>query len=257
MNVYQHFRAEEKPFVDSAMEWKETVLNQYRPKLTDFLDPRQQDIMRMLYGDHDEVSLHFSGGYEQAERKRALILPPYVEAEPEDYSLSLFRLDYPSKFSTVSHPQLLGSLLGMGLIREKFGDLLFSDDKIQFIAATEVADFIRIHLNKAGPTQVSTEEIPFSEIILPAEEWVEGTGTVSTLRLDAVLAEIYHVSRGKAVEAIEHNLVKLNWKKTDKPSESIQAGDYLSMRGYGRSQVIETSGLTKKGKQRIVFRRLK
>ncbi len=243
--------------MDSAIEWKEIVLNQYRPKLTDFLDPRQQDIIKMLYGEQEDVSLEFNGGFDTSERKRALILPPYAQADSKDFSLSLFRLNYPSKFSSVTHPQLLGSLLGMGLIREKFGDLLFLEDEVQFIAATEIADFIRIHLNKVGSVHVSCEEIPFSQMIQPQENWMEGSGTVSSCRLDVVLAEIYHLSRSKAAEAIEHNQVKLNWKKTDKPSEVIQPGDYLSLRGYGRSQLIEEEGFTKKGKQRIVYRRLK
>lgn len=257
MTIYQHFRKEEKPFVDNVLEWKENVVNQYRPKLTDFLDPRQQDIMQMLYGDQGDVTLTFHGGYDAAERKRALILPPYTECSMADFSLSLFQLEYPVKFSTITHPQLLGSLMGLGLIREKFGDLLFQDDAIQFVATTEIADYIRIHFNKVGSTQVSCKEMALTDIIQPAEEWLEGSGTISTARLDAVLAEIFRLSRGKAVELIEHNHVKLNWKQVNKPSEAIQAGDYLSLRGHGRSQLLSNEGLTKKGKQRITYKRLK
>lgn len=41
--VYQHFRKEEQPFIDSAQSWITQAEETYTPYLTDFLDPRQQD----------------------------------------------------------------------------------------------------------------------------------------------------------------------------------------------------------------------
>ena len=47
-DIYQHFRQDERPFIDQALEWKQIVLDQYRMKLTDFLDPREQVIVKPL-----------------------------------------------------------------------------------------------------------------------------------------------------------------------------------------------------------------
>ena len=41
-DIYQHFRQDERPFIDQVLEWKQIVLDQYRMKLTDFLDPRNR-----------------------------------------------------------------------------------------------------------------------------------------------------------------------------------------------------------------------
>ena len=48
--VYQHFRPEEKEFIDQVIDWRINVEDTYAPKLTDFLDPRQQFILRSIIG---------------------------------------------------------------------------------------------------------------------------------------------------------------------------------------------------------------
>ena len=50
MDIYQHFRPEEKDFIDQVLGWAEQVREQYAPKLTDFLNPREAEIIRMLIG---------------------------------------------------------------------------------------------------------------------------------------------------------------------------------------------------------------
>ena len=66
MSIYQHFRPEEKEFIDHALNWIEQVKDSYAPKLTDFLDPRQQQILSLLLGQDREVQIEFSGGIDGA-----------------------------------------------------------------------------------------------------------------------------------------------------------------------------------------------
>lgn len=61
-DIYQHFRKDEEPFIDQALEWKRIVAEQYWMKLTDFLDPREQVILQSVIGQSDEVRLEFFGG---------------------------------------------------------------------------------------------------------------------------------------------------------------------------------------------------
>ena len=50
MSIYQHFRPEEREFIDQVLNWKNLVENTYAPKLTDFLDPREQQILKRVDG---------------------------------------------------------------------------------------------------------------------------------------------------------------------------------------------------------------
>lgn len=252
MELYQHFRPEEKSFIDEVLGWAEEVKERYLPKRSDFLDPRKQDIVKAVIGGDAEVTVSFSGGSPDVERKRLLILPPYYEEEDLDYGLVLFSVDYPQKFASIGHRDLLGALMSLGVKREKFGDLLFGDGQVQIVVAEEIAEYVRLNLTEVGNSPVKLTEIPFTEILTVSETWREQTGTVSSLRLDTVLAEIYRQSRAKITPFIQKGLVKVNWKTIETPSYPLKAGDYLSVRGMGRSKLIAVEGQTKKGKWRIL-----
>lgn len=116
-NVYQHFRSDEHPFIDSAQGWIEQVQMQYAPYLTDFLDPRQAYILESLIRQSTDLSFQFFGGYEAAERRRCLIYPDYYQPASEEFDLVLFTIIYPKKFTVLSHGKVLGTLMGTGVKR--------------------------------------------------------------------------------------------------------------------------------------------
>ncbi len=91
MNLYQHFRKEEHAFIDQVLEWKQVVENQYSPKLTDFLDPREQEIVKQVIGTNGDMLVDFFGGKEGLERRRALLYPAYFEPTESDYNLSFLK----------------------------------------------------------------------------------------------------------------------------------------------------------------------
>ncbi|WP_059170067.1 RNA-binding protein [Bacillus sp. FJAT-27445] len=252
MNIYQHFRPGEREFIDQALNWKNIVESSYTAKLTDFLDPREQHILMAVIGENSEVRVEFSGGHGFAERRRALVLPDYAAAEQEDFQISLLDIRYPAKFVSIEHPQVLGSLMSLGLKRGKFGDILIGEGKAQFLCAAEVVDFVKMQLESIDRASVSIAELSLEEALQPTEAWYEDSLTVSSLRLDTVLAAIHHLSRQKAQLLIQQGVVKVNWAEAANPAFDIGVGDMISVRGYGRSRLMAIDGKTKKEKWRIV-----
>ncbi|HET7628773.1 MAG TPA: RNA-binding protein [Bacillales bacterium] len=252
MDVYQHFRSEEKPFIDEVTDWKAAVKETFVPKRTDFLNPREQRIVQSLIGSDDDLELDWNGGVPNSERKRLLVLPPYHPPQERDHGLVLFSVEYPRKFASVKHRDLLGALMSLGLKRSKFGDLLFKDGDVQFVAAEEVAAYIRMNLSEVGRFPVELKEQSFEQGLRVEKRWKKKTGTVSSLRLDTVLAEIYRLPRSKVAPLIEKGRVKVNWKVTEQASFLLEEGDELSVRGRGRSKLFEIEGRTKKGKWKVV-----
>lgn len=123
MDIYQHFRKDEHPFIDQILTWREQVERTYRPRLTDFLDPREQQILAMLVGtEADDLQLKQFGGGKYTERKRALIAPFYEPVTEDMFQLALLETSYPNKFVTISHRDVLGAFLSLGLKRTKLGD---------------------------------------------------------------------------------------------------------------------------------------
>ncbi len=238
------------------IEWQGDVTLRHLDRLSDFLDPRQQEIVRSIIGQDDDVSLSFAGGSRYAERCRLYMTPPYLETSDDDFKLTLFSIEYPMKFVTLEHRDILGSLMNVGVKREKFGDIFISDDGVaQVVVASEIADYVEMNIHTIGRASVRLNRIPLSEHIIPKDEWEESVITVSSMRLDVVIAQMYKLSRSKVTPFIEKGLAKVNWKTVDRVDFLLQEGDYISVKGFGRSRVFAIEGLTKKEKFRLRFGR--
>lgn len=256
-DVMQHFRPEEQEFIVQVSDWMNDVRNQYTPKLTDFLDPRQIMIIQSLVGENSDVKMKAQGQFSEAERQRVILYPDYFEPQASDFSIDIFELNYPSKFVQLKHPDVLGSLLAIGLKRSKFGDIRLSEQKIQFVVQKEISNFVEINLEAINKVKVHLKKLAEDAPLLQNEEqWHEQQDTVSSLRLDAVLATAYKFSRQKAVQLVQSTYVKVNYKQQQNSSFELTEGDLLSVRGFGRLRIFSIEGRTKKDKIRIVFQKL-
>ncbi|MGM9928936.1 MAG: RNA-binding protein [Bacillus sp. (in: firmicutes)] len=253
MNIYQHFRSDEKVFVDSCQQWKEQVEQMYAPKLTSFLTPREQQILASIVGKNEDCQVVFKGAYEQAERKRALLYPAYFTPEDSDFELALLEITYNAKFHQLRHQQILGSLMSLGLKREKFGDILLVENIVQIVVSHEISSYVQNHVNKIGSAGVSVVERNLEDIIQVQEVWQEQSVTSSSLRIDNVLSSMTNLSRNKAQEAIVGGKVKVNHQTVEKNDFDCHEGDLISVRGLGRFKLIGIEGKTKREKWRIVF----
>ncbi|WP_404459190.1 RNA-binding protein [Oceanobacillus kapialis] len=258
MDIYQHFRKDEQPFIDKVLSWKEQVERNFQTKLTDFLDPREQQILQMLVGgDASDIKLSIEGGAAHAERKRAMIAPFYEEINLEDFQLTLCQATYQSKFVKLEHRDVMGAFLSLGIKRQKLGDITVKDGTLQIIMADEIAPFVTTNLNMIKKAKIKLEEKPLEEGLTSEQQWDHSDKTVSSLRLDTVLKEIYHLSRKDAASYIAKQQVKVNYKIVEDGKYGLQEGDLLSLRGKGRSKLVAVNGQTKKDKLKITIAVLK
>ena len=72
--------------------------------------------------------------------------------------------------------------------------------------------------------------------------------TVSTLRLDAVLASGFSLARGKAADAIAGGRVSLNHRECLKPDRTVAQGDTITCRGLGKCVLKRVGGQSRKGR---------
>ncbi|WP_096154711.1 MULTISPECIES: YlmH family RNA-binding protein [Bacillus] len=252
MSIYQHFRKEEHEFIDKIVSWKEYVQRVYTSKLTDFLDPREQEILSSIIGQNGEVQFILNGGHPNAERKRAFIFPHYIVPNEEDFQLKAFEIQYAQKFVKIDHRHVLGALMNIGLKRSKYGDISIAGKDVFIVVSTEIADFVKMELNEVGKATVTLKDIPTKQVKLDVEKWEEASTTASSLRIDTIIASVYNISRQKAQILIEGQKVKVNWKLIDQTSFDCEEGDVISVRGFGRSKLVSVDGKTKKDKYRII-----
>lgn len=252
MSWLNHFRKEEHPFIERALDWLEQVEHQHRERLTDFLDPRQVYILRALMAKFPNVSCTSFGGYAEAERCRAILHQDYFEPSQKDFLLSCFEITSPAAgFQQLKHKDFLGSLLNCGLKRDKFGDILLHPGRVQVIVAQEISDYLHIHLNQVHRVPVVLEPIDLGSIIPYSIEWKQMCITVPSPRADVVVGDVFRLSRSKVLSPIRAGHLKVNWMVVDSPSFAIKEGDMISLRGYGRFKILKEEGTTKKGNIRF------
>lgn len=250
-NIYQHFREEEQPFINRVAEWIQRVDYEYTPYLTSFLNPREQYILTTLIGQVDTVRIEYFGGTSGAERQRGLLCPNYYEVTEDDYEIVLFEINYPEKFSTLNHGQILGTIIAAGISREAIGDIITKDNRWQLFVSKTLEPFLSLEITSIGRTSVSLEHKPISQALTAIKTWKKSTEIVSSLRLDAFLASSLNLSREKSKHLIQAGKVKLNWMPVEEINKELTVQDVVSIRGFGRLKLMSQDGRTKKDKYLI------
>lgn len=225
------------------------------PAATDFLSPQQRaralDLLRLA--GISESSYVLQGGYEGAERQVLQFLPDWMEPEIAEIPIRCLRAVFREE-EQLSHRDFLGSLMGMGIVREKVGDILVAPGSADLLVLEGVADFLLQSWDSAGRARLRVSAIEPEKLHIPAVRRKEVRDTVSSLRLDAVAASGFRLARGKAAALIESGKVQLNWRECVKPDKLLEAGDVVSARGFGKFELSEVGGPTRKGRVSIVLR---
>ncbi|WP_068616391.1 YlmH family RNA-binding protein [Paenibacillus tuaregi] len=250
--IYAHFRPEERMFVDRAWEWVVGAGDYHEVKLTDFLDPRQIFILDSLARRHPDVTVRLDGGYEGAERVRALVAPDYRDLSTESMKLKVLAISsLDQKLDSLEHGDYMGALLSLGLKRDKIGDIHVLEDGCNVIVAEETAEYLSTHLRQVHRVNVYTEIKDLDQLRIAAQKLEPLDLTVASLRLDGIVSDAFRLSRSKVLIPIKAGRCRVNWRTEEDPSKPLQEGDVVSLQGFGRFKILELDGVTKKGRYRV------
>ena len=216
-------------------------------RFTRFLDPAEAELGRHLARQY---GARFSawGGYDQAERVVGCFGPASEETDTAQYPVVCLHSRYSSKFCSVTHRDLLGSFMALGLTRSCAGDMIIAGTDIYLFAHAQTADFIAQSMKSAGKAPLDFHVLTETPE-MPEPEGTRFSAVVSSLRLDGVLAAAYRLSRSEAADCIRSGLVKVNHLACDRVDMPLSEGVLLSMRGSGRVRLLSVDGMTRK--QRI------
>ena len=224
------------------------------PSATVFLSPRERQLAQaMLNAAGVRSGYAFDGGYEAAERKILRFLPDWAEGEQGE--LAFLRADFHGPDSALTHRDILGSLMGLGVARERVGDILVGEHSADIVASPSLRDFFLREWAQAGRVRLTVAEIGREDLTVPVLQVKSIRDTVSSLRLDAVLSSAFSMSRGKAAELIAAGRVSLDHVPCVKGDKPVPEGSILSVRGLGRAKLTAVGGLTKKGRTGITIER--
>ena|SRR3712207_103883 len=227
-----------------------SVLKNHSIRATEFLNPFEVKNAIAVLNTEPDLIYKLEGGYSQATRQIMLIGQYYVDFEGET-ALRYFEIRGNFKFKSVSHRDYLGSILGLGIKREKLGDILVHDDFCQIIVSQDMGDYILYNLERVGKNTVSVKEIKFDDIVPIEDSFDVKSVSVSSLRLDNLIAGVFNLSRQEASKYINADYVTVNYERVNNPSRQIDANTVISVRKCGKFILDEVGSVSKKGKIRL------
>lgn len=227
-----------------------------------FLSPRERHFIEKHIRESG-VSLKCLtfGGYSGAERRRAFILPEFLE-DSESYAeiapfcdteaiVCLFVAE--SGYKKLSHRDYLGSVLSLGIDRSVVGDIVLSSEAggAYIFCDGGIADFIAMELTRVGTDTVKVKRVEIGEDFAPKRALSHVSDTVASARVDCVVAALCSLSREKAATAVRSGLVEVEYETEEAPDRVIVPPCVMSVRGYGKFIVNSLSEHTRKGRIRL------
>lgn len=216
-----------------------------------FLDPFEQKTLAEI-AKKNSIDICFLGGNPDAERKN-FVANYYYEPLYDPNYISVLEFEA----SDIHHPDVLGSLLSLGIDRNDIGDISILDNKVEFVISTDQASFIEFNLTKIKNESVNLKFKEDAQLDLIVPSYDSYNGFVSSLRLDNLLSLFLSTSRTKAKEIVKARLVKVDFQIIDDPSYQVDEGCLISVRRFGRFVFDSIDGYSKKGNYHIIYRKVK
>ena len=202
-----------------------------------------------------EDNYFFFGGYDEAERKSLIVYPEKFSEEIAKDNLKLIfkalKIRLPNELvGKYNHSSYLGSLMKLGLERERFGDIICFEDEAYVILLSENAEYVKENLSHLTKFKKAILEIiEIDEIKIKPKEFEEFKIVISSNRLDNFVSEIVKCSRNKAEEYIISERVFINSVCEIKNSKKLKEKDIITIRGKGKFIIEEFIGKNKKERE--------
>ncbi len=181
----------------------------------------------------------------------------WFSAHPDECPLQILDCEIPAhEKAELSHRDYLGALMGEGIKREKVGDILVRSQAnqgesksggAQIIVMNDMADYLLENYRQVGRATLNTKLAPISELSLGEIRTKDENVNVASPRLDNIVAEVFHMSRKLAQEAISHGIVFVDGIQMNKPDFTMKGGEKLVLRGKGKIIYHGIVGQSRKG----------
>ncbi len=231
-------------------EKAERSLNRGIFEFSDFVNfARREEIERVAKG----VKISYFGEEYGVERTLVRFGDPEELGYEEGFPVKIVKIVCGGrKFaSPITHRDALGAVLGLGIDRGKVGDILISGSEAFVFVRDEVADFIVSELksvSRNAATASITDGVPL-EFVRKTER---RKFSVASNRADAIISRLFNLSREQSSALFKNGLATINGRIVLKGERSLSDGDVVAVRGYGKFIFSEESGVSKKGKLKVV-----
>ena len=213
---------------------------------TAFLSPAERRLLEQRFARAPRPPVFF-GGHPDCERTLCFFLPDYLEPEELDAAEYLRAIRLTAHFGMPGHRDYMGALLGMGIARDRLGDIWVEGDTATVFCLPGVEKHL-LSIDRVGRVSVTAEALPLEAAQAPERKVKALSFTVMSPRLDAAAAGMFRLSRTEAARRISLGLLTINDLVSDKPDLIVHEGDVISLRGEGKGRIASFGGSSRKGR---------
>lgn len=218
------------------------------PVYSDFLNPNEISLFYSMKKDLPNINYQLWGGYQLAERKVVCFYDEDSFQNPS-YDISCIEIKpLNDKFSdALTHRDFLGAILNLGIDRSKIGDIITKENTGYVFCKKNITEFIIDQLYKIKHTHIMCQESDLKETDI-TPNFKEIVGTISSVRLDAVLSIAFNTSRSSLTTLIKSGKVYVNSKLVESNSYLLKEDDIVSVRGLGKFVYKGITNQSRKGR---------
>lgn len=211
-----------------------------KPTLSKFLSIEEQKELET----QNKLDCYFCNNYDEEIRKRVVIGPKGFKFD-SDFKIVIYKIDYDDHFGQLKHPQILGTILSLGISRDVVGDIIVGSNTYVIICE-EISKYLEMNflmVNKTPITLTRVDKIEDAVINYDDDKIL-----VASLRLDSIVSKVTNLSREKAKTYINQKFVRVNGIVNTNNDYAIKMGDVISITKFGRIIIDEVLGTSKKDK---------
>lgn len=208
---------------------------------------------------YEGVHYQLFGGYTDSERKIFCFMNPdqVFPVEKNDFPIRCIRFSPVNKKfgENLNHRDYLGTILGLGLIRNQIGDILVEKDSVfpassAYVFCKEDKAELLTEITRIRHTTIRAEIVD-----LESTTWQPSfrdlTGSISSFRLDAILSFALKLSRSQVLPLIQNGQVVVNGRICTENAKILEEGTVFSVRGYGKYIFEKNISRSKKGRYQV------
>ena len=219
---------------------------------TGFLGLGELDVFHGMERELKYAGFTLSGGYEDADRRMVRFGEESQLGYEMPFPIACIHIrPHIAKFAdALSHRDFLGALMNLGIERSTIGDIKVGEKEAYLFCVDSMAPFICENLEQVKHTHVKcavTEDVG----AFPREEPVPVSIQVQSLRVDAVLAKVYNMSREKSLDLFRAGKVYVDGRLCENNSRLLKPSETVNARGYGKFRILGEPRETRKGKRAV------
>jgi len=203
-----------------------------RNEPTNFLDPKElKNITSKL--KKNEYNIY----YPYKDSDKVLL---YKDNPPKIKLLEI------TSYNPLTHREILGSLFGLNISSDTFGDIIIYDNKYYIFITETIYDLIDKEFNMIGNNIIKIKEVSLDTLDNYQRQYESIEIIVSSLRIDTVISRLICTNRNNIKEKINKKEIILNYNILNTPAYTLKENDIFSIKKYGKYKYLGIIKNTKK-----------